>query len=60
MCPHISWRIVFFTFGLMGFLWTFIWIVSYRDTNTSITTGSTADEEQFIPSSPKVFILFVK
>ena len=46
-------------FGLMGFLWTFLWIVTYRDTNTSIGNGSTADEEAFIPSTPKVFFIFI-
>jgi hypothetical protein len=41
-------------FGFMGFLWTFLWIVSYRDTNTSIANGNIDDEEVFIPSSAKV------
>jgi hypothetical protein len=43
-------------FGFMGFLWTFLWIVSYRDTNVSITNGNNGDEEAFIPSSSKVFV----
>jgi hypothetical protein len=38
----------------MGFLWTFLWIVTYRDLNTSIGNG---DEEAFGPSSPKVLFL---
>jgi hypothetical protein len=39
----------------MGFLWTFVWIVTYRDLNHSIGNGINADEENFLPSSPKVF-----
>ena len=38
----------------MGFLWTFLWIVSYREPHSAMTTGNTDDEEVFLPTSPKV------
>jgi hypothetical protein len=40
----------------MGFFWTFMWIVTYRD--FSISSGNSGDEEAFIHSSSKVFLLF--
>ncbi|CAF1202052.1 unnamed protein product [Adineta ricciae] len=52
VCPHMAWRIVFFIFGLMGFLWSFMWIVTYRDFNISL--GNAGDEEAFIHPSSKV------
>jgi hypothetical protein len=39
----------------MGFLWTFLWIVVYRDFNPLIVNG---DEEAFIPSASKVLFQF--
>jgi hypothetical protein len=38
----------------MGFFWTFIWIVTYRDFAVSI--GISGDEEAFIHPSSKVYI----
>ncbi len=50
---------MFIIFGSMGFLWTFLWMVTYRELNYSIGIGNNGgDEESFIPSPPKVFILF--
>lgn len=48
----MAWRAVFFMFGLMGFLWSFMWIVTYRDFNLSLV--SVGDEEAFIHPSSKV------
>lgn len=31
ICPHLYWRSMFFIFGLMGFLWVFCWILSYKE-----------------------------
>jgi len=31
ICPHLYWRWMFYLFGIMGFLWVFAWIISYRD-----------------------------
>jgi hypothetical protein len=42
-------------FGSMGFFWTFLWIVTYRDLNTLIAN---VDEEAFIPSPPKVYCFY--
>jgi MFS family permease len=52
ICPHIAWRFVFYIFGLMGFFWTFMWIVTFRD--YAISLGSLGDEEAFIHSSSKI------
>ncbi|CAF1105709.1 unnamed protein product [Rotaria sordida] len=52
ICPHMAWRIVFLIFGVMGFFWTFFWIITYREgNNPSIGSGN---EETFFPSTPKV------
>jgi hypothetical protein len=43
----------------MGFLWTFMWIVTYRD--FAYTIGTSGDEEAFIhPSSKVLFIMKIK
>ncbi|CAF2331387.1 unnamed protein product [Rotaria sp. Silwood2] len=52
VCPHIAWRIVFFVFGLMGFFWTFMWIVTYRD--VALTLGNIGNDEAFIHPSSKL------
>jgi len=52
-CPHFPWHFVFYLFGFLGFLWTFIWIVTYRE--FGLLQGGGCDEEAFIhPSSAKV------
>jgi hypothetical protein len=38
----------------MGFFWSFMWIVTYRD--FAISVGTIGDEEAFIHPSSKVFI----
>jgi hypothetical protein len=43
---------VFFIFGFMGFFWTFLWMMIYRDFNPLI--GNNGDEEAFISATPKV------
>ncbi|CAF3900382.1 unnamed protein product [Rotaria sp. Silwood1] len=52
ICPHIAWRIVFLIFGVMGFFWTFFWIITYREVN-NLSIGNGTDET-FFPSPPKV------
>ncbi|CAF4126568.1 unnamed protein product [Rotaria socialis] len=52
ICPHIAWRTVFFFFGFIGFLWTFLWIVSYRDLNLNI--GNVGADEAFLHPSSKL------
>lgn len=31
ICPHLDWRWMFVIFGLMGFLWVFAWVLSYKE-----------------------------
>lgn len=31
ICPHLNWRVMFFIFGLMGFMWVFFWVMSYKE-----------------------------
>lgn len=47
----MAWRLVFLIFGMMGFIWTFVWIITYRDVNPSVANGN---DETFFPSMPKV------
>lgn len=55
ICPHIAWRFVFFMFGLMGFFWTFMWIVTYRD--LGLTIANIGNDEAFTHPSSKVLTL---
>jgi len=46
ICPHLSWEMMFYLFGALGFMWVFIWLYVYKDTRGS-------DVEEFI-EPPKV------
>ncbi len=41
----------------MGFFWTFMWIVTFRD--YAISLGSIGDEEAFVHPSSKVCISLI-
>ncbi|XP_071952682.1 uncharacterized protein [Antedon mediterranea] len=46
ICPHLSWPMMFYTFGALGFMWVAVWIVFYKDDFVS------NQQEDLIP--PKV------
>ncbi|CAF1050698.1 unnamed protein product, partial [Didymodactylos carnosus] len=48
ICPHVPWRWVFFAFGLMGFAWTFLWLVVYHEFRIA------NDDEVFLHSTARV------
>ncbi|XP_033100293.1 ascorbate transporter, chloroplastic-like [Anneissia japonica] len=45
ICPHMNWPMMFYTFGMLGFIWVAVWIVFYKDHIVS-------QQEDLIP--PKV------
>lgn len=46
ICPHLSWRWMFYLFGSVGFLWIFVWMYCYRESRG-------AQDEEFV-DPPKV------
>lgn len=33
ICPHMTWESCFFWFGILGFLWVFLWFLFYPEVN---------------------------
>lgn len=46
VCPHLSWKWMFFSFGSLGFVWVLFWVIFYREVRGPL-------EEEFI-QPPKV------
>ncbi|XP_060560483.1 uncharacterized protein LOC132720372 [Ruditapes philippinarum] len=46
ICPHLSWRWMFYSFGSIGFIWVFFWLYIYKEPRGSI-------DEEFV-EPPKV------
>ncbi|ESO09538.1 hypothetical protein HELRODRAFT_97629 [Helobdella robusta] len=58
ICPHLYWPWMFYSFGSMGFIWCFFWLVMYREARGPLY------EEEFIqppklPNSSPRWIEFI-
>ncbi len=51
ICPHLNWRWMFVTFGVMGFLWCGAWILSFKEIR--ITTPD--DDYIIVPAKVSFF-----
>nr|AKN21535.1 slc17a-12 [Schmidtea mediterranea] len=49
-CPHLPWSFMFNFFGLLGIVWVFVWVISYKEYRDPIN----GDEEEFV--QPPKFI----
>lgn len=55
ICPHMSWRWMFTTFGLLGFLWCAAWILSFKEIR--ITTPD--DDYIIVPTKSNIPIRWI-
>ena len=48
ICPHLSWRWMFFLFGSFGFIWVLVWVFSFKEIRIAV------EDDDFIIVPPKV------
>ena len=51
VCPHLHWPWMFYSFGILGFVWVIFWILMYKEVRGPV-------EEEFI-QPPKVSVYSV-
>ncbi|KAL7294169.1 sodium-dependent phosphate transport protein 1, chloroplastic-like [Trichogramma pretiosum] len=47
ICPHLPWRTGFYLFGIIGIIWTVLWTILYKETN------SIEEIPIFLPKGPQ-------
>uniref|UniRef100_T1J429 Major facilitator superfamily (MFS) profile domain-containing protein n=1 Tax=Strigamia maritima TaxID=126957 RepID=T1J429_STRMM len=50
ICPHLPWQVSFYSFGVLGIIWVFVWLTMYHE-----HTSTSEDELPLV--YPKVFLL---
>ena len=52
LLPHMSWRMIFVSFGLLGFLWAAAWYLWYRDDPAEHPAVNAAERELILAGRP--------